>query len=393
MKHLYKIFNQTNGLFSNLFSNPPCLINKITMKPILKILLIALLVPTVALAGKNNGPDGKYTKEKTLKKEFSVNATAGLTVDNSYGNIDIVTWTENRIVIEVLIRTNGNDEDRVQEKLDNIDVEFSGSASLVVAKTIFKDRKNSSWSWWGKNNNNVHMEINYTIKMPISNSVDLNNDYGGITLNELKGNAKINCDYGQINIGKLMAENNYLNFDYTKNSTINYMKSGKINADYSGFTLDKVDYLELNADYTNSEVNEVESINYNCDYGKLRIGKVSKLIGRGDYIPLRIEVLTGSLNVNTDYGSVTVERMKSSVKDVTINSDYAGIKLYFDSDASFNFYIDLSYANLNGEEDLEILKTSKDYTSKTYSGFYGKKDSGTMININSNYGGVTLEKL
>ncbi|MEZ4779304.1 MAG: hypothetical protein R2786_07990 [Flavobacteriaceae bacterium] len=363
------------------------------MKQLINLVVAAFLLPAIAFAGEKYGPDGKYTKEKTLKKEYSVNANAGLTVDNSYGNIDIVTWTENRIVIEVLIRTNGNDEERVQEKLNNIDVDFSGSASQVTAKTIFKDRKNSSWSWWGNNNKNVHMEINYTIKMPITNSVDLNNDYGGITLNELQGNAKINCDYGQVNIGKLLAENNSLNFDYTNNSTINYMKSGKINADYSGFTLEKVETLDLNADYTNSEINDVASINYNNDYGKLRIGKVGKLVGRGDYIPLRIDVLTGSLSVNTDYGSVTVEKMKSSVKEVTINSDYAGIKIYFESDANFNFYVDLSYANLSGEDDLEIMKTSKDYSSKTYSGYYGRKDSGNTININSNYGGVTLEKL
>ena len=363
------------------------------MKQLFNICLLAFLIPVLVSANNDPRFNGKYTKEKKIKKEFTVNAEAGLTVDNSYGNIDIVTWTENRIVIEVHIRTNGNDEERVQEKLDNIDVDFSANASKVTAKTIFKDRKSSSWSLWGNNNKNIHMEINYTIKMPITNSVDLNNDYGSINLNELKGNAKINCDYGQINIGKLMADNNYLNFDYTKNSTINYMKSGKINADYSGFTLDKVESLELNADYTNSEINEAGSINYNNDYGKLRIGKVGKLVGSGDYIPLKVDILTGSLNVDTDYGSITVERMTSSVKEVTTNSDYAGVKLYYDSGASFNFYIDLSYASFNGEEELEVMKTSKDHTSKTYNGYYGRKDSGNSININSEYGGVTLKKL
>jgi hypothetical protein len=363
------------------------------MKQLFNICLLALLIPALVSANIDPRFNGKYTKEKTLKKEYTVNAEAGLTVDNSYGNIDIVTWNENRIVIEVHIRTNGNDESSVQEKLDNIDVDFSGSASKVTAKTIFKDRKNSSWSWWGNDKKNVHMEINYTIKMPITNSVDLSNDYGSININEIKGNAKINCDYGQLNLGRLLADNNYLNFDYTKNSTISYMKSGKINADYSGFTLDKVEILDLNADYTNSEINEVGSINYNNDYGKISIGKAGKLVGRGDYIPLRVDILTESLNVNTDYGSITVDRMTSSVKEVTVNSDYAGVKLYYDSDASFNFYVDLSYAGFNGEEDLEVLKTSKDYSSKMYSGYYGKKDSGNTININSEYGGVTLKKL
>lgn len=363
------------------------------MKQLFNLCLLALLIPTLVFANNNPKFKGKYTKEKTIKKEFNVNAQAGLTVDNSYGNIDVITWTENRIVIEVVIRTNGNDEERVQKKLDDIDVDFSNSATKVTAKTIFKDKKNSSWSWWGNSKKNVHKEINYTIKMPITNSVDLNNDYGSISLNEIEGNARINCDYGQLNIGKLMADNNYLNFDYTKNSSISYMKSGKINADYSGFTLDEVESLELNADYTNSEVLEVDDINYNNDYGKLQIGTVGKLVGRGDYIPLRIDKLTKSLNVNTDYGSVVVDRMTSTVNEVTINSDYAGIKLYYDSDSSFNFYVDLSYAGFNGAEDLEVTKSSKDYSSKMYSGYYGRKDSGNTININSEYGGVTLKKL
>ncbi|MEZ4875532.1 MAG: hypothetical protein R2793_08810 [Flavobacteriaceae bacterium] len=362
------------------------------MKQLCNLCLLAFLLP-IAVWATNPKFDGKYTKEKNLKKEFSVNSDALLKVDNSYGNIDIVSWNENRIVIEVLIRTNGNDEEKVQEKLNDIDVDFSGSASMVTAKTIFKDKKNSNWSWWGGSNKNVHMEINYTIKMPITNSVDLNNDYGSITLNELKGVAKINCDYGQINIGKLEADNNYLNFDYTKNSTIGYMKSGKINADYSSFSIDKTENIELNADYTHSEINEAGYVNYNCDYGKLELGSIGKLVGRGDYIPVKLKKLTASLNINTDYGSVTVDRMTSSVKEVTINSDYAGIKLGYDSNCSFNFYIDLSYASLDGENNLEVMKTAKDNYSKTYSGYYGNKDSGNTITINSDYGGVTLQKM
>ena len=84
---------------------------------------------------------------------------------------------------------------------------------------------------------------------------------------------------------------------FTKNSTIGYMKSGRINADYSGFTIEKADYLEVNADYSHSEILEVKELNYNNDYGKISINKVEKLVGQGDYIPLRIETLTGSLNV------------------------------------------------------------------------------------------------
>jgi len=236
------------------------------------------------------------------------------------------------------------------------------------------------------------MEINYTVKLPVTNNVDLNNDYGSININRLEGVAVINCDYGQLNIGELMADGNYFNFDYTKNSTIGFMKSGKINADYSGFTLEKVGKLDITADYSRSEVTEASSISYNCAYGKLHVGSVGNVVGRGDYIPLKIQKLSGGLDVDSDYGSITVERITSEGGDVTIRSDYAGIKLGFDSGYNFDFDIDLSYAGLRGEDHVNVEHTSKKSSKKTYRGYHGSKGSGNSVNINSDYGSVTFRQ-
>jgi len=362
------------------------------MKLQFKILIVLLVLPVLVFANDNPKFKGKYTKTKTINKEYTVNAEAGLEVANSYGNIDIITWNENRTVIEVVITTNGNNEDLVQKKLDDINVEFSANASMVIAKTIFKGKKGKSWSLWGKNKNNISMKINYTIKLPVTNSVDLNNNYGAISINNLDGNAKISCDYGQVNIGSLNADNNYLNFDYTKNSTIGYMKSGKINADYSGFVLKKTERLELNADYTGSEVTEVADLNYNSDYGKLKVGKAGKIIGRGDYTPISVKSLSGEMNINTDYGSITVDRITSTAGNITIRSDYAGISLGFDNDYHFDFAIDLTYCSAIGIDDLEVLNSSKEKSKRYYSGYHGNRSSGNTINIKSNYGRVTLEK-
>lgn len=360
-----------------------------------KSLLFLLLIPALVLANGDKDKDkfkGKYTKTKTLTKSYDVNSNATLMVDNSYGNIDIVTWDQNRTMIEVVITTNGNDEERVQKKLDDIDVRFSGSSSSVEARTVFNGKKNSSWSWWGGKKNNVKMQIDYTIKLPVTNSVDLNNDYGGINLNRLEGRANINCDYGQINIGELLADNNYLNFDYTKNSSINYMAGGEINADYSSFTLDKVGDLEINADYTKSEIGEAATIDYNCDYGKLTIDKTGSVSGDGNYIPLRIGELSGDLEVDSDYGSITVDRITSAGGDVDIQSDYAGIKLGFDSGYSFDFDLRLSYASLKGDDSVEVMVTDKSGSNKNYQGYHGQKGSGNTVDIDSNYGGVTFNR-
>lgn len=360
------------------------------MKTYYKIILVILLTPALILANSENF-HGKYTKEKSIKKEFTVNPDAILKISNSYGNVDIVTWDENRTVIEVTIRTNGNDEKQVAEKLDDITVEFSASASSVSAKTIF-DNGRSNWNFWGSKNNKISMEIHYQIKMPINNSLNLDNDYGAISINKLKGVAKISCDYGQLIIGDLMADNNYLNFDYTDKSTIAYMKSGKINADYSGFTLLKTENLDLVADYTTSEISEVNKINYNCDYGKIKIGTGKEIVGRGDYLTTLVGSVSGSLNINSDYGSISIGSLLKNSKSASIVAEYTQVNVGFSDDASYDFDIKLNYASLSGESFVTIMKADIQSNDKNYSGYYNQKNSGNTLTINSNYGGVTLIK-
>ena len=100
-----------------------------------KALVTFLLIPTLVIASNGKNWKGRYTKEKTINKVFTVNPDATLKVSNSYGNVEVVTWNENRVEIEVHITTNGNNEDKVQKKLDQITVEFSNSSSHVSAKT------------------------------------------------------------------------------------------------------------------------------------------------------------------------------------------------------------------------------------------------------------------
>lgn len=334
---------------------------------------------------------GKHTKEKSIKKEYSVSADALLKVSNSYGNLNITSWNENRIVIEVSIKVNGNNEDKVQEKLEEITVEFEASNSMVSARTIFDNNK-SSWNWnWG-NNNNVNMQIDYNIKVPIKNSVHLNNDYGSIILDRIDGHAKISCDYGRLEIGELHGRNNELNFDYTSKSTIGYINSGKISADYSGFTIDKAGSLEINADYTNSTIKTMDNLSYSCDYGKIDIGSVNNLEGNGDYINVKAETVRGNVMINADYGGIQIGQMTADAGNISINSDYTGIKIGYHPDYYFTFEISTEYAGLSGKEDFEFSISREKSSEKYYKGYYGNANAKNNINISSEYGGITFTK-
>lgn len=356
------------------------------------LVLILLLVPfTSSASAIESDLKGKYTKEKTIKKEFNVNSDALFKVKNSYGNLNITSWEKDKVVIEVVIKTNGNNETKVIERLEEIDVEFDTTASLVSAITRFGNN-DRNWGWnWGKRNN-VNVQVNYTIKLPIKNSVHLNNDYGNIYLDRIDGHAKINCDYGKMEIGELRGRNNELRFDYTSRSSFDYINSAEIIADYSGFTIEKAGDLKVRADYTNANIGEMKNLDYTSDYGSMEVRKVQNVEGNGDYIGIKLGEVHGDVSVSSDYGSVKINRLASDAGNVDIKSDYTGIKIGYDADYYFDFEISTEYAGVSGKEEFTINVSKVKSSDRYYEGYYGKENSGNTINISSDYGKISFYK-
>ena len=370
------------------------------MKTILSsILFLVMLAPSFPhfdfieskYSTRINELNGKHTKEKKIKKEFKVDANSNLSINNSYGNVDITTWDQNRVVIEVFIKTNGNDEEKVEKKLEEIGVEFEQNSAGVSAKTRFsKDEK----SWWKEvfgSSSNVNMEVNYIVKAPLGNHLDINNDYGGIYIDKTTGNAKISCDYGKIDIGELRGKANYLNFDYTRNSNIGYVTNAEINADYSDYEIGEAEQLTVSADYSKSKVGKVYKMEFNCDYGSVDIDKVKVLIGNGDYLTARINRIFTSADINLDYGSLSIEKVIKGTKNIKIDTDYAGVKIGYDSEMSFNFDVNTSYGSIGGLDGLNVKKKENKTTGNSASGTYGT-GTGAQVDISTSYGSVKFNK-
>lgn len=352
-----------------------------------KNILLAFVCLGITTATLAHDDKGRHTREKTIRKEFNVNADALLKIDNSYGNLVLSSWDEDRVVIEIQITVTGNNEKKVERKLEEITVDFDASATMVSAKTIFN--KGSGWNWRG---NNVNMQIDYNVKMPVKNSVNLSNDYGNITLDRVDGHAKISCDYGRLDLGELRGRNNQLSFDYTSNSRIGYMNSGEIRADYSKFVLDQTGNLNLRADYTDAAIKKMEDLDYTCDYGSLEVGESRNVMGRGDYISVDLGTVHGNVDITAAYGKVQIDRMAADGGNVSLSTDYTGIKMGYDPGYHFDFEIQTEYAAVKGKDDLQIDVSREKSNERYYSGYHGSPDSGREVRINSEYGNIELRK-
>jgi hypothetical protein len=358
------------------------------MKSIYKITLILLLFPLIAIA---NNDKKKHEKNRVIKKEFSVNADAKISLNNRYGNLNIITWDKNRVEIEVTITVKGDEVDAVEDKLSSIRIAFNANASFVEAKTIIDNKKNS-WSWW-KKSENINYTINYVVKMPTTNSVNLDNEYGNIFLDKISGKATINCDYGKISIGELLANNNSINLDYCATSTINYMKSGDINIDYSKLNINTSEKLSVNADYSTIKLEETKSADFNSDYGSISVADADDISINSDYVSMRLGTVRKNLDIDTEYGSVTVKNLANGFENVIINGQYTGIRIGVEPNAVFNFELDLQYAGFKRDDDkIELFKNISKTNKKQYEGKYGKGNTNSKLLIKSQFGGVSIKE-
>jgi hypothetical protein len=365
------------------------------MKHLYKLSILLFLLPALLVAGPE---DGKYTKSKKISKTFNVNKNCLVAIQNEFGSVSITTWDSPTVSIDITVEVSGNNEDRVIDQLKDIDVDFEASASKVSAITDAEHSANNGGGLWNllfssDSKRSSNMKIDYIIKMPVTASLDLSNDYGAVILDRLKGRAAIKCDFGRLDIGQLLAENNDLKFDYTNNSHIDYMKSGNIKADFSGFELYGAEKVTYEGDYTKATFHKVKIIDFNGDFSTLQIDKVNELVGRGDYTTLKIGSINELVNLNTDFGSISIEELGRDFKEVTIKSEYTGIKINYHPEASFRFDIDTEYSSIKLSDDLTVTSSKSGNTDKQKSGYSGQKDGTAVINIRSSFGGVTLKKV
>ena len=344
--------------------------------------LIALLIALPALAGNGNGDctKGKYTKEKKISKAYIVNSNAGLVVHNQFGSIYVTTWDEDKTQIEVVIKVSGDNEDKVNKRLETIDVDIEAMKSLVTANTRIGNMSGG----------NLSMEINYTIKIPKKGGIDLNNQYGPIITGKIYGKGDINVQYGDLNIDELNHETNIIKMQYSNSAKINYIKNGEIKSEYSNVNLGKAGSLIVKSQYTPVKIGEVSDISYKTEYGEVKIDKAGSVTGTGDYSPMHFGHISNQLNLTANYSDIRVGGMGSGVKNVAINASYTNVSITYNPGTPFDFEFSLEYGNLRGGNGFKFTERSERDNKAHYKGYYIKPGVNRMY-IKNEYGDVNLK--
>jgi hypothetical protein len=345
------------------------------MKTSYKLLLL-LLIPILTF-GINK--EEAVSKEKNINKSFNVESDALLQTSNSYGNINVYLWDENKISVQVTIKVSGNNEKKVIEKLNSIDVTFDASASKVSAATTFE---NSNW----KNGNNMNYEINYTIKIPKNGNIALVNKYGNITIEKLNGTSNITCKYGNLNLGDFNNKSNNITLSYSRDSTIGSIDKLNINSQYSQVEIQNVNQINSDGNYNDFTFHNVGSFVINSNYTKINSKSIQKFNCDGNYLTLKLGEIGSSLDINSNYSSITFNTT-SKTKNISINANYTNTKIICPSEYSFDFDINVKFGEFKNQLELKYSEKSEKNNSKSYTGYHISQGKA-KIYVATNFGSV-----
>ena len=329
--------------------------------------------------------------ERVIHKSFPLLTNGTVSLSNSYGNLSLNHWDKAEVEIQVNIIVKGGNQERAEELLESISVDFEATNSSVSARTRLPNETNSwwkNWSFWGKNG--VDYSIDYTVQLPLSAQVNLSNSYGSIFIDELDGKAIIRCSYGKLVAEKLHNQANKIDLQYSPGSSIEHFNAGEIEMDYSGITIETAERISLDADYSKCSFEHIDELDFEADYGSLSVGEITSLKGDADYLSIKVGSLSRALDVNMDYGGLKVEHILGSTEKVDITSDYSGIALGADPDWAFSFTIETEYAGFKTDFPLNYRKKIIESSDRYYEGNH--QNGNNTLTISADYGAVKLNQ-
>ncbi len=329
---------------------------------------------------------------KDFHKEYKSGTGTTLEINNRYGHVDIQSWDKDQVVIDVKVTIQLPDRSRAEKLISYVDVQFSEGDKLIAAKTIIDEKFN--FSGWGGGSRKF--SIDYVIKMPVGNNLNLTNRYGDSDITTLSGLVNLNIQYGNLTVDKLSRGNekpiNKLNIAYGKASID---EAGWLDL-YCRYTRDVVitgcQALLVDSRYSGVKVTETSSVVGDSKYDKIEIEKVKNLVLQTGYSTVNVGELTKKLDFQGSYSSVSVQTIPAGFESVNVDVRYMEVKLGLSESASYNLDAHTSYAGIKFREGkFKHEKHIVENNSTTLTGIVGDEAAPTAtVKVSASYGQVTL---
>jgi len=310
------------------------------MKKITRLfnVLLPLLIfqQTIIAQNDNNNDNNKkyeFVKNKSVNKSYNVSSSDKLSIQNSFGEVNVHTWTKNEIKVDVSIEVSSNVETTAQKIIDGITIADSKSSGDISFKTNMKGNNNSKGE-------KTTMRINYDISMPASSPLHIVNEFGATIIPDFKGEVDLSSKFGSLTTGSLS------------------------------------NVKAINVEFGKAKIESVVDGPITIKYSSAEIGKLS-----------------GNIKLNLEFSSATKINIDNSLTGLDAKVSYSTLNLKPVGEPAVSYTISTSFGSFKNRTNVKFDSDEDDDDKgpKFDHNYNGKSGSGGIqIKIKSSFGKVIL---
>lgn len=369
-----------------------------------KLVFTLLLCFVVSFSFAEGSPDKefnnnyKYTKKRIIDTNFDAGENYTLNLLGKYSDYEISTWNENHISFHVEIIVKSNKEQKAEEQLYQIDIDFENSQANkeIMAKTVIPSRMN-----------NVEFQIDYYIMIPRNIFLVIHNAYGNVNVDKLNRYLDLDLDYGNFSIDSLFGDNK-MNLAYS-NVKIKYADKVDAKIRYGNIRVNTGNDVNVNIQYGNGKFGDIQSLKAFCQYSDIScsdieaaylklqysdtyLKNVKDLTMDNSYSDVEIDHLLKKINFTSRYGDIEINKVHHDFELIDIKTEYSDVSVIFKESHKFSYNIAALHADVESVflEDTAMRYIKKD-DETTIIGDYNGSNDIRHVKIDIRYGDLEFE--
>lgn len=367
------------------------------------------LIAFICICAMHNSVSGfpNYAKdyEKVIKEEFTISESGKVSIENSFGNVNINTTGGDKVVIEVTIVVDAKNEDKAEEFFDKINIDFNNSRSAVSAFTEIGKRNGSSWTKWLNPNNwngsNDDFNISYEVWMPSTCKLDLKNKFGNITVADLDNDINIELKHGDGELEDIDG-NLYLDLGFGE-FEMGSVIDAELDIKHSEFKCESSRDIECDSKHSELYIDKARRLVSDSGHDDYYLGEIGALVNEGGHDDFEIKYL-GEIDIDAGHSDFVIGELQSGgvfhvnhgdlrVKNVSglsegldIDGSHTDVSLRMN--IPFNIEAETNHTDVDMPSNMTYTTRIKDGSEED---FNGKSGNSTGNNITADLAHGSLE--
>ena len=253
--------------------------------------------------------------EDSIQKSFNVSKGGTLTIDSDLGSIEVTANKNDKVNIEIFRKFDTNSQKRVEDILEDLDIDFKQTGKNVTVTTIYK-RKRDGFFNWGSN----RLRLRYVISVPEKYNVDLNTSGGSISVDDIEGNVDSKTSGGSLKFGNIQ---------------------GPVNGKTSGGSIG-LNACQGTADVKTSggsiHIGQVDGdVDAHTSGGSITIEEAQgSVIAKTSGGSIKVEEVMGAIDARTSGGSVTAHISQQPNNNCRLSTSGGSINVYLEENIKIN---------------------------------------------------------